>query len=377
MAKDETPKSGKKVRHAFRKNRSQPPRDKLWTQMLRDDSIDAQDTHGDERVSTKGALSRKRTVTEGGSAAENTGVVVAMRGRLADVDDGQRIWPCTVRGVLRTRMIKERHAVAVGDHVRFSPATKADASKDEDFEGVIEAVADRTSSLTRHIGGKNHTIAANVDQVIIVASVGEPALRTHLIDRYLVTAHAGAVTPIVCINKADLDTDRQADQAAQMYRALGYTALLTSIQTLIGIDDLRGVLKDQASVLAGHSGVGKSSLLNAVQPGLNLRTGEVSQTSAKGRHTTTSARLLRLDVGGYVVDTPGIRSYEIAEVPVHELEMHFVEFVERLAQCKFSDCTHMHEGKCAIKQAVQAGQIARARYDSYVRMFSEYENPYR
>jgi ribosome biogenesis GTPase len=157
----------------------------------------------------------------------------------------------------------------------------------------------------------------------------------------------------------------------ERYRDLEYPTLLTSAVTGEGIDSLREVLKDKASVIAGQSGVGKSSLLNVVQPGLKLRIGDIIEQIGKGRHTTSTASLIRLEVGGYVVDTPGIRSFDLSIIPRNEFEAYFVEFVYRLADCKFPDCTHRHESDCAIKAAVERGEIRPERYESYVQMFEE------
>jgi ribosome biogenesis GTPase len=168
----------------------------------------------------------------------------------------------------------------------------------------------------------------------------------------------------------DLDPDGPAP-VVEVYRRIHYPVILTSTQTGQGLDELRRVLADRISVVAGQSGVGKSSLLNALQPGLELATAPVSQANEKGRHTTTLARLHTLDFGGFVVDTPGVRSYELAEIPPEHLEEHFVEMAPLVADCKFSDCTHTHEEGCAIKAAVEAETIDLGRYESYLHMFSQ------
>lgn len=377
MAKGKGKKGAKKKRVALRRNRAKPARDKNWTQQFKEHQFKEVDTVDSEQVRAKGELSRKRTVTEGQeavlTAGQRTGTVLAMRGLIAEVDDGQRVWPCTIRRVLRTRKIDERQMVTVGDHVTFTVIADKEGVESE---GVIESVGPRHGRLQRKYRDSVQTLVANVDQVLIVASVAEPFLKPHLIDRYLVSAHAGEIDPIICFNKIDLLDPEGYREEADLYERLGYPVLLTSVKTGQRIETLRAALTDKKSALVGQSGVGKSSLLNAIQPGLRLRVQEVSRDSEKGRHTTTTARLLRLDAGGYVVDTPGIRSYELASVPLNELEMHFVEFVDRLAGCKFPDCTHTHETNCAIRQAVQAGNIHTQRYESYVSMFSEYKNPY-
>jgi ribosome biogenesis GTPase len=214
-------------------------------------------------------------------------------------------------------------------------------------------------------------VVANVDQAIIVSSAGQPPPKPNLIDRYIVSALTGDITPVICMNKMDLDADGAGAMILERYRALGYETLATSTERGDGIDDLRGKLTGKASVVAGQSGVGKSSLLNAVQPRLELKVGAVTRDTHKGRHTTTTAGLIRLDFGGYVVDTPGVRSFELARVERFQLEGYFVEFVPRVRDCKFSNCTHVHEIGCAVKAAVDAGEIHVERYESYVRLFEE------
>ena len=366
-------KSGRKARVPFRRNRSAPPRDTDWTRRARDAEDHELDTERRENVVAKGELSRRRTiiVNEDGTEALETlpiGIVVAKHGLYADVDDGAHVLPCTVRRVLRTRLIEERHPVTVGDRVRFRVGSDV---KGVVQEGVIEAVEPRRGELRRRSGKRIQTIAANVDQAIIVASADQPPVKPHLIDRYIVAAHAGNITPVVCLNKADLDEGHGAQEVLDRYACLGYRTLRTSATTGQGIDALRELLKGKASVLAGQSGVGKSSLLNAMQPGLRLATGDVIEHLGKGRHTTSTAGLIRLDCGGYVVDTPGVRSFDLSVVPRHEFEAYFVEFVEHVRDCKFPDCTHRHEDGCAVKRAVDSGAIHQERYQSYVRLFED------
>jgi ribosome biogenesis GTPase len=324
-----------------------------------------------ETVVAKGDLSRRRTITEPkehGDDRRPAGVVVAMRGLIADVDDGERVWPCTIRRILRTRRIAERNPVTVGDRVRFTVVAD---ERGVQSEAVIEEVEPRQGTLSRVAGRRRQTIVANVDQAVIVASIGIPSFKSHLVDRYIVAAHDGGVEPIVCLNKLDLDTGGSARQHLEVYAGLGYQTLCTSVVTCLGVEELKATLAGKCSVIAGQSGVGKSSLLNAVDPRLNLRVGEVSTELQKGRHITTTARLIKLDSGGYVVDTPGVRSFDVAAVPINEVEMHFHEFVAFIPDCKFPDCSHTHELGCAVKAAVDGGHITAARYDSYCRILEE------
>ena len=368
---DDTPRKGKKVRVPFRRNRSPRRRRKDWTQQSRDSEDQNVDSVRGEQVVPRGDLSRQRTVivhdVPTGDALRS-GTVVAVRGLFADVDDGQHIWSCTIRRILRTRSIDERNSLTVGDHVRFSMGT---GRKGVAEEGAIESVEPRRGQLSRRAGRRTQIIVANVDQVIIVSSAARPDPKPHLIDRYIVSALAGAITPVICMNKIDLDTEDFAAGLLERYEKLGYSTLGTSAETGQGVDTLRDMLKGKESVIAGQSGVGKSSLLNAVQPGLELRTGDVIHKYDKGRHTTTTATLIRLDIGGYVVDTPGIRALDLSIVPRGELEAHFVDLARFVPDCKFPDCTHIHEANCAVKDAVERGDIHPERYDSYVRLFTE------
>jgi len=364
---------GKKVRIALRRNRSAPARDKHWTRRIRQQGVDSIESRQDERITPKGDLSRMRTVIVDETARPTDarlrdGRVVAMRGLIADVDDGERTWPCTIRRMLRTRRIGERQAVTVGDRVQFSVVADADGVQ---REGVVETVGPRRGVLTRTSGKRLHTIAANVDMAVVVVAADQPPPKPHLIDRYIVAAHHGEITPLICMNKVDLDPSHAFASLLAVYAELGYATLCCSAITGEGIDELRTALASRSSVLAGQSGVGKSSLLNALQPGLQLAIGTIIEELGKGRHTTTTAQLIKLDFGGYVVDTPGIRSLDLSGVPRGEFEKHFVEFVDRLAGCKFPDCTHTHETGCAIKTAVRSGSIRPERYESYVRMFTD------
>lgn len=422
-------KRGKKVRVDFRANRNVPRRADDWTAQYHRSEDEVLDTERGESVRAKGALSRKRTVflDEAGGRATNesewhTGRVTAVHGLVCRVDDeaGQS-WDCTVRRLLRTMQIDHRSPVAVGDRVWFLPAelptgdpgsTSPEAAPADCLAagsglsrrphpgrgasagvpvGVIERVDARASCLSRSDRrGREHVLVANCDQIVIVASVSQPRLKPHLVDRYLVAAHKGNLRPIICFNKSDLnalDADYEdddytgprltVDELYDEYTRLGYRCLHTSATTGAGLDDLRAALRDHISVLSGQSGVGKSSLINAIQPGLELTVSEVSAENEKGRHTTSHARLLRLSFGGYVVDTPGIRQFDLWAVAPGELEACFVEFVPLVAQCRFSDCFHDQADGCAVQAAVDAGEISVRRYFSYVKMLGEVEQKQR
>jgi ribosome biogenesis GTPase len=370
----------KKIRVDLRKNRSKPPRQKGWTRSFRvEDQID--DSPSGERVRAKGDLSRRRTIiqhetgTDAPSSPDRQAMPAAdlaacLSGRvlrvhglqsLVETEDGRQ-FRCAVRRVLKTLATDERSIVAPGDRVCILPSLNDEA--------VIERVERRHGLLTRASRGREHVLVANVDHVVIVMSLVEPDLKPHLVDRYLVSAEQGGIMPIICLNKADLIDPAVFQPLIGLYSQLGICTLLTSATTGLGVARLRQRLVGRESVFAGQSGVGKSSLLNAIQPDLALRVREVSETTQKGRHTTTTAELIRLDFGGWVVDTPGIRQFQLWDILPEELEGFFPEFRPFVPLCTYPDCTHTHEDRCAIKEAVMRHQISDQRYTSYLGMFA-------
>ena len=364
----------KKVRVDLRKNRSKPPRPKGWTRGFHEHGYAEEATAGGERVRAKGDLSRRRTIMadEAPGAAEMPAVdtsqclpgrVLRVHGLVSvvETEDGRQ-YRCAVRRLLRTLAIDERNIVATGDRVWIRPAAND--------EGMIERVEPRHGLLTRASRGREHVLVANVDQVVIVMALLEPDLKQHLIDRYLASAAQGGIAPIVCLNKADLVHPEPFQSLVGLYSQLGIPAFLTSAITGQGIDRLRLRLHGRQTVFAGQSGVGKSSLLNAIEPGLGLRVREVSDVNQKGRHTTTTADLIKLDFDGWVVDTPGIRQFELWDIIPEEVEGFFPEMRPLVPLCAFPDCTHTHEERCAVKRAVERQQISAARYTSYLGMFT-------
>jgi ribosome biogenesis GTPase len=275
--------------------------------------------------------------------------------------DAGRVMRCKVRRLLKSLATDERSVVTTGDRVWVRPSLNE--------EGVIERVEPRHGVLTRSSRGREHVIVANVDQVVIVIALREPDLKQHLIDRYLASAEQGGIRPIICLNKADLVDPAEVQPIVGFYSQLGVPTLLTSATAGTGLDRLRRLLKDRQTVFSGQSGVGKSSLLNTIQPGLGLQVKTVSEVNQKGRHTTTTAQLIRLDVGGWVVDTPGIRQFELWDIRPEEVEGFFAEFRPYVPLCAFPDCTHTHEDRCAVKGAVARRRLSEQRYFSYLGMF--------
>jgi ribosome biogenesis GTPase len=370
----------KKVRVELRKNRAKPARPGGWTRGYREHGYEQEATQGQERVRAKGDLSRKRTIIqqEGATIQDSrqesgempaADLVSCTQGRVLRVHglacvvetDDRRQYRCAVRRLLRTLVTEERNVITTGDHVWFRPAAND--------EGMIERIEPRHGLLTRASRGREHVLVANIDQVVIVMSLVEPDLKPHLIDRYLASAGQGGIAPIICLNKADLVDPVPLQSLIGYYSQLRIPAILTSALTGLGIGRLREYLPGRETVFTGQSGVGKSSLLNAIQPGLGLRVCEVSETTQKGKHTTTTAELLRLDVGGWVVDTPGLRQFQLWDIIPEEVEGFFPEFHAFVPLCAFPDCSHTHEERCAVKRAVRLGLIGPRRYTSYLGLF--------
>jgi ribosome biogenesis GTPase len=294
---------------------------------------------------------------------------------IVEGEDG-RHFRCAVRRLLKNLVTDERNIVTTGDRVWFRPADAqapspgaAGGTPETIPEGLIERIEPRHGVLTRASRGREHVLVANVDQLVIVMSLVEPDLKPHLIDRYIASAQQGGLTPIVCLNKADLVPAEALQPLIGAYSQLGIRTLLTSAVSGLGVDRLRGLLAGRATVFSGQSGVGKSSILNAVQPGLDLGVREVSEVNQKGKHTTSNAQLFRLDFGGWVVDTPGVRQLQLWAIRPEELEGFFPEFRPYVPLCAFPDCTHIHEEGCGIKRALARRQISDRRYTSYLGMF--------
>ncbi len=249
-----------------------------------------------------------------------------------------------------------------------------DVLLDEHPDGsvTIEEIKERRTVLKRRTPGKTRgtrTVAANVDQVIVVGAADRPPWDPQLMDRFLVVAEANGLSATVVVNKADLS--KEAESLGEAYRAAGYEVLVTSVPNGSGIDRLRRQLTGRISLLTGATGVGKSSLLNAVQPGLSLRTGEVSRRSGSGRHTTTAAEMHPLNDGGFVVDTPGLRDIGLWAVDSMELGAAFPEFAEWIPSCRFDNCRHVEEPGCAVSDAAARGEISQTRLASYRRLLEE------
>ncbi|MEC9147502.1 MAG: ribosome small subunit-dependent GTPase A [Planctomycetota bacterium] len=371
------PKKGKKIRAEFRKRYESRARKTDFTREYREeDTFDEALTQG-ERVSGKGRLTRRRTIVgEVVESQEETGfevhrdvvsercsegTVLSVHGLACQVMVATgEVLSCAIRGILKSLSTEVRHVVVAGDRVLVQ-ATGAG-------EGVIERVEPRYGIISRTSRGRQHILVANVDQLIIVSSAAEPGLKPNLIDRMLVTAEKVGVQPLICINKIDLVDAADLQPIFGVYGQMGYRVLPISAKTGQGIAALKGWLRGKKSVVAGQSGVGKSSLLNAIEPGLNLRVSQVSAENQKGRHTTTSTRLIGLNEGGFFVDTPGIRQFQLWDVIPEEVCGFFRDIRPYINRCRFPDCSHTHEDGCGVKDGVADNQIDLRRYESYMHL---------
>ena len=369
-------KKKRKIRTEFRKNREVRVRRGDLTKDFQDHGFEQDDSAQTERVSGKGSLSRKRTVVgeqldgEAGLSVlpevdESTclrGTVLSVGGLHSPVqsDDTGDVYQCATRRLLKTLSTDQRHVLAAGDRVLFRTASN--------LEGIIERIEPRHGVLCRTSRGRQHVMVANIDLMLIVSSAAEPGLKPHLIDRLLVTSEKFGIRPVICLNKIDLIDAADLQPLIGVYAQMGYETLPLSATDRIGTDRLRQMVVGARSVVVGQSGVGKSSLLNAIEPGLDLRVSHVSSDSEKGRHTTTASRLIPLDSGGYIVDTPGIRQFQLWDVIPEEVVGFCRDLRPYVSHCRFPDCTHTHEADCAIKDAVADGRLDVRRYESYCQM---------
>lgn len=296
------------------------------------------------------------------------GRVLQLCGLHALVEMAGQVWQCELRGRLKAAMRGATAPLAAGDWVEFA-ATSPGA-------GVVELVHPRRTKISRLASGNRgaeQVIAANLDQLVIMVAARHPAPRPGFIDRAIAMAHRSEIIPVLCINKVDLAPREPSHQLAGVYADLGYTVHQTSALTGEGVENLAGQLKDRVSALVGQSGVGKSSLLNSLAPGLNIQTQELMKRHERGRHTTTATRLYPLPQGGHLVDTPGIKELQLWKVARPELAQYFVEMAPLEAQCHFRDCQHRSEPDCAIRTAVVEGRISSLRYEGYLRIAASLE----
>lgn len=295
---------------------------------------------------------------------DHEGTVIAVHGGLIRVQIEHRPHLVTARRNLKWDGGEpEGPQIVVGDRVVVDLSGS---------EGVLTTVRKRASSLLRKAVGspRPQVLASNIDQALLVFATKKPEPKQGLVDRFLVAAHHADISPIIVFNKIDQGSGKTRPWTS-LYRNLGYPTLEVSARTGWGLGQVKRILPDRTTLFCGPSGAGKSSLLNAVYPGFRLRVGGLSEATGKGRHTTTLAELLPLPYGGFVVDTPGLKEFGLWDIDALEMQQAFPEFEAHLGECRFSNCTHVHEPDCAIQNAVAGGSIAHGRYRSYRQLLEE------
>ena len=283
-------------------------------------------------------------------------------------------YSCRIKGKFRMDGIKSTNPVAVGDWVQFELEAQTD-----DVSGVIHDIEQRKNVIVRksvNLSKQQHIIAANIDTVFLLITLNNPVTSTVFIDRFLVSTKAFDVNTVLVFNKIDTYDDQELvalEELILVYEKIGYTCLKLSAKALSSCQELIALMKNKTTSFAGHSGVGKSTLVNTIQPGLRLKTSEISTQHLQGQHTTTFAQMHDLSFGGSIVDTPGIRGFGLVDIEKEEISSFFPEFFELKADCKFNNCLHVDEPKCAVLEAYASGEIAMSRYKSYLQILEDDE----
>jgi ribosome biogenesis GTPase len=369
-----------KAKRSMKRNRdARSPRRRDWLDLAHTDEDTTSHNHATERIMPRDERERRKGIEELMSTGEREQVLseseaaAGVQGRVVEVSSGLcrvecpgGVALCSLRGSLSASETGYTTVVAVGDCVVIS--------QDGRHQGVVEKVLPRRNQITRPDPFYRHlqqTLVANVDQLLVVASWRDPHIWPELIDRYLIAAERDTVTPLLCVNKIDLaDSLEEVRTAIGPYQELGYRVILTSAERGDGVAALRLLLEGQVTVLAGLSGVGKSTLLSAVDPSFDLRVGAVNEERHQGRHTTSQSIMLPLGANGYVVDTPGIREFGLAGLHRGELIAFYPDLEEAARACRFSDCTHDHEPDCAVRAAAEDGTISATRFDSFRKIWA-------
>ena len=315
------------------------------------------------------------------SSDSNTerGVVFRSTGSWYDVQDGMgETVRCRIKGKIRLQGIRTTNPIAVGDFVQFARV--------EDGTGSIDSIEERRNFIARksvNLSKESHVVASNLDRAFLIVTIAKPRTSSGFIDRFLVTAEAIGIPATIVFNKMDLlEGDEEAssrqEELEKIYADVGYKTLRVSAETGMGIAEMKSALKDGIYLLSGHSGVGKSTIINRLVPGLELKTADVSESHSKGRHTTTFAEMFSVPEGGFIIDTPGIKGFGLVALQKETLTHQFPEFFALLMGCKFNNCVHTDEPGCAVRKAVEEGEVSEERYENYVEMYAGFdEGPYR
>ncbi|MCK5823476.1 MAG: ribosome small subunit-dependent GTPase A [Bacteroidales bacterium] len=305
------------------------------------------------------------------------GIVLKSTGSWYSVKTQQNdIVLCNIRGKLRVKGIKSTNPVAVGDIVEFFIPDGQDT-------GVIREVKERKNYIVRksiNLSKRFHIIAANIDKAFLVVTVAYPETTTMFIDRFLLSAEAYRIPVVLVFNKIDIYNEKEKEKLKYYidnYELAGYECIATSVETGENISSIKSIMKDKITVFSGHSGVGKSSLINVIQPDLNVKIMQISKSSNTGKHTTTFSEMHELSFGGYIIDTPGIKAYGIVNIEKNELFHFFPDLFKHSKNCQYYNCTHTHEPKCAVKKAVDNGLVSASRYNNYLEIFFDEDDKYR
>jgi len=297
------------------------------------------------------------------------GIVIKSTGSWYSVrlSDGEQI-EARIKGKFRLKGIKSTNPIAVGDNVILK--------EEDDGTAVISGIEKRKNYIIRksvNLSKRSHILAANVDQAILIVTLSQPKTYTEFIDRFLVSAEAYHIPTVIVFNKIDVYSDEEKDELAFLkhcYEKIGYKCLTVSATEQTNIEAVKEVMKGKTSVISGHSGVGKTTLLNTIEPSLDLKTSEISEMHAQGKHTTTFAEMFELHFGGYLIDTPGIKAFGLIDFKKEELSHYFLEMRALLKDCHFNNCVHINEPKCAIKNALENNEISAFRYNNYVSIYN-------
>lgn len=313
------------------------------------------------------------------------GLVIKTTGSwFAVEDENGEIFDCKVKGNFRIKGIKSTNPVAVGDVVKFTIQEDSENLFDKN-RGWITSIEDRKNYIVRrspNLSKQSHIIAANIDQAVLIVTIAWPVTTTTFIDRFLASAEAYRIPVLLVFNKTDKYNDQQKDKMKELisvYSQIGYKCLKTSAKNKTGLDEFKEELKNKTNVINGHSGVGKSTLINILEPGLNLKTSEISDSHKTGKHTTAFSAMYKLSFGGYIIDTPGIKGFGMLNMEAWEISHYFPEIFELSKNCQYNNCSHTHEPGCAVKDAVEKGEIAVSRFTSYLGLLEgddKYRKPY-
>ena len=302
-----------------------------------------------------------------------TGIVTKSTGSWYTVRTPQGTYPCRVKGKIKLDDLKLTNPVAVGDHVEIT-------LEEQESVGNIVAISPRKNYIVRQSPRKKHLLhfmASNVDQVLLIVTMRSPNLKLGFIDRFLLMTEPYSIPVFLIFNKADLYTREDLvffEEIKDVYEKMDYHLILCSAEKGTGFDEIKAILKDKTTLVSGQSGVGKSTLINAIQPDFIIKTEEISDFSGKGQHTTTFAEMYTLDFGGDIIDSPGIKTLGFSHLDKMDVAHNFKEIFQYSAHCKYANCLHMNEPKCAVKEALERGEIAGFRYLNYLTIIDEVEN---